>query len=561
MQQLLSVWNVLDLRKRVIVIAATLAMFAAILGLSRAATQPNMALLYSGLEVGAAGDVVKALEASGVPYEVRGGAIFVDARQRDEMRLTLAAEGLPANTSQGYEILDNLSGFGTTSQMFNAAYWRAKEGELARTILANPRIRAARVHLGNPNPQGLRQPAAATASVTVTVDGGPLPPAQATALKFLVAAAVSGLAPENVSVIDGARGLVRGEDENGGGDFSGMSRGDALQRKVERLLEARVGYGNAVVEVSLETVTERESIVERRVDPNSRVAISSETEERTNSSTDSRTDGVSVASNLPSGDAAGAGGGQSSSSDSSTRERVNYEVSETTREVLKTPGAIKRLSVAVLVDGVRSTDANGVETWAPRGEEEMAALRSLIESAVGFDAARGDVITLESLEFKPVPEESAAMAPGIFERMNLDVMSLVQVAVLALVTLILGMFVLRPILSGRNLAAPVAQIPAPNTAGAGLTGLPGGAESSGGADSDGLPDLPALTGEIDDGTGFPEMAVVSDFGFEDDADAGMPGLAPAASDPVERLRALIDERQSETVEILRGWMENTEERA
>ena len=566
MQQLLSVWSVLEMRKRVIVITATLAMFAAILGLSRMATQQDMALLYAGLDAGSAGGVIKSLEASGAAYEVRGGAIFVDSARRDELRLTMAAEGLPANSSQGYEILDNLSGFGTTSQMFNAAYWRAKEGELARTIIANPLIQNARVHLGNPSPQGLRQRDAATASVTVTTSGNGLPQAQARALKFLVASAVSGLMPENVSVIDAQRGLILVGDEEPGGANNGSDRAEELRRNVERLLEARVGYGNAVVEVSVETVTESESIRERVIDPDSRVAISSETEETTGTSTDSRDSGVSVASNLPAGDAGGAAG-QSSSSDSLTRERVNYEVSETTREILRSPGTIRRISVAVLVNGILSTDANGAEVWAPRPEAEMASLRALIASAVGFDESRGDVITLESLEFQPVLPEGEMPAPSLSERLNLNYMSIAQLAVLAIVSLILGLFVLRPILTSGAGASQAGQLPAPLPDATPATteqdsALPDPATlgAMSGNSPPELPGLPALTGEIDDGGGFPDMAM-ADFGFDDAEGSSLSSLGASSADPVERLRALIEERQGETVEILRGWMENAEETA
>ena len=567
MQQMIALWNALDLRKRVIVIGASVAMFAAVLGLSRLAVQPSMALLYSGLESSAAGEVIKALEAGGTPYEVRGGAIYVPQSQRDELRLTMAADGLPANSSQGYEILDNLSGFGTTSQMFNAAYWRAKEGELSRTITASPMIRSARVHLGNPTPQGIRQQAAATASVTLGVIGSGLSPAYARALRYLVASAVAGLSPENVSIIDSERGLIGADDAPGQVNGTDTAREIELRRNVQRLLEARVGPGKAVVEVSIEMVTDRESITERSIDPNSRIAISNETEERTNSTSDSGgAAGVSVASNLPSGNAAA--GGQSSSTDSQTRERTNYEFSETTREIQRAPGAIRRLSVAVLVDGIRSPGGGGNTVWSPRSEEELATLRKLVESAVGFDASRGDVITLQSLEFKQFDPAPDPPTPGLLSGLEFDVMSILQLAVLALVALVLGLFVLRPILTSRGTAAgPVALGSPGDTAGAisGPADMPELANlgTNGAREQNDLPELPALTGEIDDGQGFPGMTVVSDFDFDDGNDQGGDGTLPALSqttgDPVERLRALIDERQSETVEILRGWMNNSEE--
>ena len=99
-----------------------------------------MALIYGGLDSAQAGEVIAGIERAGVPYEVRGDAIYVASDQRDRLRMDLAAEGLPAAGSTGYELLDGMSGFGTTSQMFDAAYWRAKEGELARTILALPNV-------------------------------------------------------------------------------------------------------------------------------------------------------------------------------------------------------------------------------------------------------------------------------------------------------------------------------------------------------------------------------------------------------------------------------------
>ena len=147
MQNLISIWSALDLRKKAIVLGATVAMFLAVLGLARMAGSPQMVLLYAGLEAGTAGEIVTALDQRGVAYEVRGDSIFVDANDRDSLRMALAAEGLPSAGGGGYELLDSLTGFGTTSQMFDAAYWRAKEGELARTILAVPEVKTARVHI------------------------------------------------------------------------------------------------------------------------------------------------------------------------------------------------------------------------------------------------------------------------------------------------------------------------------------------------------------------------------------------------------------------------------
>lgn len=541
MQQLFAVWAALDMRKRAIVVTATLAMFAAILGLARMVAQPSMALLYAGLEPGAAGEVMSALDSRGVTSEVRGDAIYVDATRRDELRMTLASEGMPSNSAKGYELLDTLSGFGTTSQMFDAAYWRAKEGELARTIISSPLIKTARVHVAVPDSQTFRNRGNPSGSVMITPTGGALSPAHAKALKFLVASAVPGLSPEQVSIIDARGGLIVSGDEDPG-ETGASDRAEALKHNVERLLEARVGYGNAVVEVSVDTVTETETIRERVIDPEGRVAIATDTEETAAKATDSGAGGVTVASNLPN-NATGASG-ESSSDNTETRERINYEVSETTREVNRGPGAIKRISVAVLVDGIRGIDDTGEAVWQPRSEAELAALRDLVASAVGLDEARGDKITIKSLEFEPIVAEGSEATGGLLSSLRPDATALIQVALLAVTALILGLFVLRPILAGRpDTASVIGALGSPSTDGS-------------------APELQALTGEIDEGAfdAGPDMTVVAaDFGIGDESD-NLPALPGASdSDPVNRLRTLIEERQAETVEILRGWMEDDEE--
>ena len=525
LQNVLSLWSGLDLRRRIIIVGATVAMFLAVIGLSRMANTPGMALLYAGLDASAAGEVVAALEQSGVAFDVRGSSILVDQAQRDSLRMTLASQGLPANGGVGYELLDSLSGFGTTSQMFDAAYWRAKEGELARTILASPQVKAARVHIAQAPAQAFRRDERPTASVTVTTVSGTLPETQAQALQHLVAAAVTGMTPADVQIIDSVSGLISvgAEDATGG---SADDRAEAIRHNVERLLEARVGAGKAVVEVAVDVVTDRESITERKFDPASRVAISSETEERTGTSSESGGD-VTVASNLP--DGAADAGTDGKSETAQTSERVNYEVSETNRELLRSPGAVRKLSVAVLVDGQTVTSADGTLSWQPRSDEELATLRELVASAVGLDEARGDVLTLKTLEFQALPVQGTEATSNYLPAMGpINVMSTIQIAVLALVALVLGLFVIRPVLtsSARTaLPAPVAQL-----------ALPGATEAP-----------RVVTGEIDDGTGLPPMALV---GTDDSVTA----------DPVARLRRLIEERQSESVEILRGWMEQDEEK-
>ena len=522
MQQLQSVWNALDGRRRILAVGASVAMFATIMMLTKIATAPGMSLLYAGLEDAAAGEIIQTLEARGIAYDVRGEAIFVPSSLRDETRLMLAASGLPANSHSGYELLESLTGFGTTSQMFDAAYWRAKEGELARTIVASPHIRTARVHIAQASSAGFRRDIVPTASVTVNTSSAVLSAAQARAIRFLVASAVAGMTPEDVSVIDGAGGLVYGPETESAHAGSGGDRTQELRRNVERLLEAHVGHGRAVVELSIETLTDREVIHERRLDPEARVAISSEVEENNTSSTDTRQQGVTVASNLPDGDAA-ATDGSAQSRETQSRQRTNFEVSETRREIERQPGAVRRMTVAVLIDGIRTLGEDGALVWAPRPAEELEALRELVASAVGFDEARGDVITLRSLPFEPIAAIGSEAKSGLFALTNLDLMSLIKWAFLLATLLVIALFVLRPILralaGSEDRQAPQDRIDAFS---------------------------PTLLNATSADPGVTETMERGDY------DAG-------SNDPIERMRRLIEARSDDSVQVLRHWMDERKE--
>ncbi|MFV2037799.1 MAG: flagellar M-ring protein FliF C-terminal domain-containing protein, partial [Paracoccaceae bacterium] len=276
----------------------------------------------------------------------------------------------------------------------------------------------------------------------------------------------------------------------------------------------------------------------------------------------------------------------SSSQDTVTRERTNYEVSETTRELLRVPGSIRRISIAVLVDGVVATDAaTSVETWTARSDAELQDLRDLVASAVGFDATRGDVITLKSLQFEPVVAEGTEVSVSLLQKLNLDVMRLIQIFFLSLVAVALGMFVVRPILSRAPLAdlpglpppgptGPVATIAAGPVAGGAVTPLAMAAGpppvAAAGPAIQTAPSmqiaqpLQALTGEIDDGTMLPaDLSVIQNIPATLGGMAGgggRPEPLPVSADPVERLRQMITDRQDETVDILRTWIDDGEER-
>jgi flagellar M-ring protein FliF len=540
-QQVVNIWSALNPRKRLMVAFASLVVFASVLAIGRMAGSPNMTLLYAGLEANAAGDVIRALEQQGVFHEVRGGAIYVDRAARDTLRMTLASEGLPANNAQGYELLESLTGFGTTSQMFDAAYWRAKEGELARTIVSIPSISAARVHIANTTGNPFQREARPSASVTLTMSSGSLSVAQARAIRSLVSSAIASLKPEDVAIIDSVAGLVGGADGEQSAT-TGDDRSEAMRERALRLLEARVGTGNAMVEVNITTNLESETIRERLVDPESRVAISVDSEEMSTESTNAEAGTVTVASNLPDGDARDDNG--SRNNNNQTRERVNYEVSETSRELMRAAGMVKRITVAVLVNAVQQTGPDGQITFQQRSDAELQDLRDLVSSAVGLDESRGDVVTLKSMEFLQPAQMGTEVVSTAFQGLALDAMTLIQLAVLAIVALVLGLFVLRPILTGAHPTRAIQQ-------GSGGNAL---ALTSPSSSTEAM--IP-LTGEIADDTfSFPSKP-----GIRMQRDDPSSDIPLGTGDPLHRLRNLIAERQDETVEILRGWLENKGEKA
>ncbi|MEJ6393017.1 flagellar basal-body MS-ring/collar protein FliF [Gymnodinialimonas sp. 2305UL16-5] len=568
MNTLLETWNGMDGRRRGMLIGGIAALAVVLMILTRIASQPSYALLYSGLDAAAAGEVVEAISARGIAHRVEGDTILVDAAERDALRMALAGEGLPANGPQGYELLDNLSGFGTTSQMFDAAYWRAKEGELARTVLASPAIRAARVHIANPSSDPFQPMQDVTASVAIRPAAGGLAPGHAQALRYLVASSVPGLSPDNVAVIDADSGQVLGAREQMTPAADAASRSDQLRQNIERLLAARVGPGNAVVQVAVELETARETILERVIDPSSRVVIETESEEMDNASQDAAGAGVTVASNLPDGDAAAGEG--SSATTTETRERISYDMSELQREVEREPGDVRRITVAVLVNGVETVGANGQVTTEPRSDAEMEALTDLVRSAVGYDAERGDLVTLQSMAF----DESAITGlaePGALDRLNLDVGQIIQTVVLAAVALAIAFGLLRPLLAA-NAANGTSALAAPSAA-PGLPSPSGGGVENGmlemgtatdfpstGDEPAQLPDLGTATGGAAGsqiGSAFDDALPMMMSGAMSNEDA----QSLQDMDPVDRLRRLIEEREDETVQILRSWMDDDEEAA
>ena len=561
MTSLLNTWNALTIQRRVFLIAAVIGAMVAVAMVARLAAQPSMSLLYGGLDPKNSGEVVAALEGMGVAVEVRGDSIYVPTGERDRVRLALARDGLPERGQDGYELLDNLSGFGTTSEMFNAALWRAREGELARTILSVPGVRSARVHIGaaarRAFARGDQKP---TAAVTVRMSSSALSDSAALSIRYLVALAVPGLDPAQVAVIDAENGVVLrpGEDRAGALVDRAERRGDKLKAELEALLSVRVGAGNARVSVTVETTSESQTVSERILDPDSQVTMNSQVEETT-STNKGGAGAVTVASNLPDGDAAG--GSTRESSESQNRETVSYQYSETRRDQVTQAGAVKRVGVAVLINDARAVAEDGTVTYAQRAPEELAAIEDLVKSAIAFDAERGDTVTVESMRFVEDPGEGTLAEASPIERALADNLpTFLQLGVLALVALALGLFVVRPILtSGARQEQDAFEAEALSL--------------DGEAPADTLESAPAALGATDDPLAVAPMAVGATEPDELAADvetAEQIAARVSAEDNPERdlfteaskvkkstidaLRALVKARGDQSTDLLKAWL-------
>ena len=442
----------LPLPRQIMLGVAVLGVVAAMTVMVRGAMSPPMALLYSGLEPVHAGDIIEELEQSNVPYEIRSGAIFVSSSERDKVRFDLAQQGLPKQAVKGYELLDDVNGFSITSEMYNASYWRAKEGELTRTILAIPGVDAARVHIGASLRSGFsRHRSTQTASVTLSATGD-LSQGQAEAIQYMVALAVSGLRPEDVAVIDSRYGILAGPNVNKTKQPAVVAEDQAssLENKILRLLNARVGAGNAEVSVSVDVTRARELVSSVQIDPDSRVVR----QRTTNDVSESRENGsgaLTVASNLPQAGEANAGGGNSTLKNST--ESIAYEFNEVRRETETLPGEITRVSVAVLLNQDAIEFGEGQVNIAQALEEAVAEFEQLISSAAGLDIDRGDSVTVEFMPFKQMAEQELIPAPSFMSQMlERHLWSGIQALLLGIVALVLGLFVIRPMFqtSGRS---------------------------------------------------------------------------------------------------------------
>jgi len=450
-------------------------------------SEPPKAILFSGLEAREAGAVIAKLDALNMPYEQRGdgGTILIAADQVSKIRMQLATEGLPS-AGVGYEIFDKTDSFGTTAFVQNINRLRALEGELARTIRSLDSIDSARVHLVIPDRQIFAQANQSPSASVVLKTRARLGRGQVTAVQHLVASAVAGLTPNNVAIVDDKGELLAGGNANAEGEnATALAQEDRtsafeerMRQRVEGIVASIVGPGHSRVQVAAEMDFNRVTETSETFDPDSRVVRSSQTVEQASNEQGARTgNAVSVGTAVPGGTAppTTTENGPNSASNR-TEETVNYEISKSTKTQVQDAGTVKKLSVAVVVDGTYTQGANGARTYAPRSAADMNNITALVRSAVGFNEQRGDQVQVTNMQFAAIesPTEGTPATEPLLGFDSAIWLKLGQILILSITALLVFLLVVKPMI--RRLTTPVAQL-----ASAAAAALPGAQATAQGA--------------------------------------------------------------------------------
>jgi len=500
------------------------------------AGQPAMAPLYSELETRDAAAIVAALERARIPHrlEASGSRVMVAEAEVSRARLLLARDGLPSGGGVGWEIFDRGESLTTTPFQQDVNRLRALEGELARTIRGLSGVRSARVHLALPRREPFqRDRPDAQASIVLTMVGAQRLDREAVqAVIHLVATAVPGLRPQNISIVD-SRGelLARGGQATASG-AAALATGEELRRAhearlsraVEEMLERTLGPGRVRAEAAVEMDFERVQTTEERFDPDNQVPRSTQSVQESNRSGEAQP--VTVANQLP-GAAAARQGGQQQTQETRQEETTNFEIGRLVRNAVREQPQLRRVSIAVLVDGVREPQASGPAVFRERTPEELARIAALVRSAVGFDERRGDRVEVVSMRFaEPDGAETQDLSLASLLLSPLSLLRLFETLIIALVGLAAIILVGRPV--ARRLYAQLTARPALATAAAGTSTSTAIATADASA-------LPGQEGE----EGMVSLDMVE-------------GQMRASS--ILRVQQLVESHPDKTLEVVRSWL-------
>lgn len=453
--------------------------------------KPDYVPVFAGLDGKATTEAGDLLTNAQIPFRIEdGGALAVPADRLGEAKMALAAAGLPNQKAQGFDAMDGQQTFGTSQFMENARYQNALEQELARTIANLRPVREARVHLALPKPSAFtRQKESASASVVLQLQpGASLEQGQVDAIVHLVSSSITGLPPQNVTVVDQSGRMLSNPDPDseaaiGAKQFDAQRRQEAVfVSRIQELLEPMTGRGRVSAQVTVDmdfsqTEEAREMYGAPPLPGQQPAGTQVRSEQVSESGTLGAAGGNAFAaatgvpgstSNAPAaGTATPPAAAESGVSGPGSRTAVrNYEVDRTLTHRREAPGRIRRVTAAVLVDNIPVSNAGSDTKKTPvsyraLNATEVQRIESLVQQAVGFDANRGDVVSVVNAPFAPAAADLAEDALPLWQDPKMLMLARTVLGGLAVLALIL--FVLRP--AFRNLmggnkaaAAPAPQV-------------------------------------------------------------------------------------------------------
>ncbi len=531
--------------------------------LSLRLSTPNMSLLFSGLDLSDSSKIVQSLEAQGIPYKLvgDGNTILVPDNQVSRIRISVAEQGLARGGSLGYELFDRSDSLGATSFVQNINHLRALEGELARTIQSIENVSSARIHLVMPQRRLFsNETRQATASIFIKTSSSRLSRNQIMAIQNLVSAAVPDLQPERISIVDQKGSLLaRGSSEDTTSllalslEEKKISMENRLRGQIETLLEKTVGLGKVRAEVSAELDLNRITSNSETYDPDGQVILSESSKEIIkNNRENAEEKTVSVNNNLPDQDpdANQDPAIKNQSSDNTTETTTNFLNSKTIQTQIHEAGTIKKITVAVLVDGTYQDAGDGSQpVYQPRNDDDLTKLEDLVKSTIGFDEDRGDSVQIINMQFATVDYGEEAAEESLFDFSKADIMRFIELGGLMLIGILVIFFALRPLIKFLT-SPPTTYVPQTAAIEGGAQGqLPPGEQQALAAPQ------PAQVALVDDqGRNLSSREIASQAGGMESAIdvAAVEGKIQATA--LKKVGELVERHPEESAAVVRGWL-------
>jgi flagellar M-ring protein FliF len=407
-------WAGLPPRQRSWAMIGTAMLAALVLGMIWYTTRTDWRTLYAGLDPEDSRQMAQVLTQAQINFDLaaNGTTIRVPVGQLDKARLATAAKGGPRSGRLGFELFDKPNWVGSEfDEQVN--YQRALEGELEHTVATLADVQSARVHLVMPHDSLFRdQERPAKAAVVLTLRHRSLADGEDEAIRNLVASAVDGLSPAQVTLIDASGHLPLGPKT---GEAMRLGMEEALAAKLIETLEPVTGPGNVRASVTVDYDPTSTDVTEETYDPAKVVTLSMQRSEQTTSAQPVPAGVPGTVSNAPNSQALPVYPQQVTPPQSAKSESGTYGASRTVRHVTAGPGHIRRVTAAVVVNdrmdpaGQRGKTAN----WQPRTAAELHTLTALAQAAVGFDSGRGDLVTVQDLAFD---ENRNAVSPSLLSQ-------------------------------------------------------------------------------------------------------------------------------------------------